>query len=398
MTDNADIPQRDDSQDARPEGAPSLSSHFGAEVAKQCFEVVQRFRAGETSKVAAILDIQKQIPRESGDDNKFVQAFGSYCDMLDNFERYRSRAGERSQTIDDPELSPRREGAAGNEEQQEDVDRTSKRSRSPRDDDDDTHPAKRKIDVNILPWVARDAVDANALSSSLRQTQSALENFSRDVKFAKSSLVNSFNCPQFPDSEWTSLLAGRAVDLDHVLSGLFSISQEQKYKEKVGQLEIAVGLSAPAKSVKTHGEWVTAWDPTVEATTYAFPHRELELKRYGKYILQFFAALPSEHHHRIISFDRAVRIRVAQRRDLLLTDFGEFVDLHMHWIQGTGSGSSARLASGSRSEPGARRTQKREACRRWNENRCPNTTAACSYAHVCSKCRSNSHVAAECKK
>ena len=34
----------------------------------------------------------------------------------------------------------------------------------------------------------------------------------------------------------TSLLAGCAVALNHVLSGLFSISQEQKYKEKVGQL------------------------------------------------------------------------------------------------------------------------------------------------------------------
>jgi hypothetical protein len=397
MTNNVDIPQRDDTQDPRLEGGPSFSSHFGAEVAKQCLKVVQRFRAGETSKTAAILDIQKQIPRESGDNHNFVQAFGSYCKMLDNFERYRSRAGEGSQTIDDRELSPRREGVADNEEQREDVDRTSKRSRSPRDDDNG-HPAKRKIDVDNLPWAARDVLDANTLSPSLRQTQSALENFSRDIKFAKSSLVNSFNCPQFPDSEWTSLLAGRAVDLDHVLSGLFSISQEQKYKEKVGQLEIAVGSSAPAKSVKTHGEWVTAWDPTVEATTYAFPHRELELKKYGKYILQFFAALPSEHHHRVISFDRAVRIRVAQRRDLLLTDFGEFVDLHMHWIQGTGSGSSAGLTSGSRNEPGARRNQKREVCRRWNENRCPNTAAACSYAHVCSKCHSNSHVAAECKK
>ena len=55
---------------------------------------------------------------------------------------------------------------------------------------------------------------SQALSPSLRQTvtQFALENFSLDIKFAKSSLVNSFNGPQFPDSEWTSLLAGHAVD------------------------------------------------------------------------------------------------------------------------------------------------------------------------------------------
>jgi hypothetical protein len=151
------------------------------------------------------------------------------------------------------------------------------------------------------------------------------------------------------------------------------------------------------KSVRTHGEWVTAWDPTVEATKFVFPHHESKLKRYGKYILQFFTTLPSESHHRVISFDRAARIRVAQHHDMQLTDFGEFIDLHMHWIQNTGS-SASRTSQARRVEQGVGRTQKREACRRWNEGRCPNTAVACSYAHVCSKCRVNSHTAAECKK
>jgi hypothetical protein len=68
------------------------------------------------------------------------------------------------------------------------------------------------------------------------------------------------------------------VDLDHVLLGLFAISSEQKLKEKVGELEIAVRSSTAAKTVKSHGEWITAWDPTVEATTYVFPHCEQEFK------------------------------------------------------------------------------------------------------------------------
>jgi len=67
-------------------------------------------------------------------------------------------------------------------------------------------------------------------------------------------------------------LAGKAVDFDHVLSGLFSVSQDNKKTEQIGELEIAVGPSAPAKVVRTHGDWITAWDLTIEATIYIFPH------------------------------------------------------------------------------------------------------------------------------
>jgi len=76
--------------------------------------------------------------------------------MLDHFEKKnRNRAGERYQTLDDRELSQRREGVGSNEEQREGVDRMSKQSRSPRDDDEEAHPAKRKINVNIHPPLDR---------------------------------------------------------------------------------------------------------------------------------------------------------------------------------------------------------------------------------------------------
>jgi len=63
---------------------------------------------------------------------------------------------------------------------------------------------EKSTSTSILPWIAQDVVNANTLSwsLSLRQTQFALDNFSLDIKFAKSSPVNCFNCPQFPHSEW----------------------------------------------------------------------------------------------------------------------------------------------------------------------------------------------------
>jgi len=334
-------------------GGADDEGQLDPQVSKKCIEIAQEFRIGRRTKVSALLEIQKTIPRESDSDEHFHVAFGSYSKMLDGFQRYRESAADRSRqsgfdpgregTLDPPEPGDAHKEPVG----------APKRSRSVQSEDESDHPSKRKVDLSKLPWVEADSQGSSTVSESLRLTQSALQNFARDLKYTKSSVINSFKCPQFPDSEWTNLLAGRSIDLDHVLSGLFSVSQDDKKTEHIGELEIAVGPSVPAKVVRTHGEWNLAWDPTVEATIYALPHRESELKRYGKYIQQLFSALPADAHHRVISFDRAVRVRVAQRRDISLTDFGEFIDLQMHWIQ-TASSTSGRSNQGRRGDqPGA---------------------------------------------
>jgi hypothetical protein len=69
-------------------------------------------------------------------------------------------------------------------------------------------------DTSILPWVVQEEETPTILSPSLRQTQITLENFSQDIKLAKASLLNSPSCPQFPDTEWSNLLSGKAVDFD----------------------------------------------------------------------------------------------------------------------------------------------------------------------------------------
>lgn len=101
--------------------------------------------------------------------------------------------------------------------------RMDKRVRSESADSEDG-VAKRKIDPNTFAWVIWDGIDPPPLSLLLLQTQATLENFSRDHKFAKTSLLNPACLPQFPDSEWLNLIAGRAVDLDHVLAGQHSIT------------------------------------------------------------------------------------------------------------------------------------------------------------------------------
>ena len=155
----------------------------------------------------------------------------------------------------------------------------------------------------------------------------------------------------------------------------------------------------PAKTVGTHGDWVISWDCLVDATLFVFKHRRQELQIYGKHIQRFFASLPSQFHSRVINYDRAVRIRASQRRDVELSNFPEFADLQIQWISNpstlTSSQSADSKVSDSKDKKGSR-NRRSAACRRWNESRCPNVAASCNYLHVCSKCANPNHVANNC--
>ena len=374
---------------------------FGADVTAKCIEITERFRSGVISKVQAILALQSAIPHDN--EHTYLQALGAYMRVLDNFERIRERAipgpnrpGEGDNEGREDDRNEDQDGSEGRDGGNAVVTGQNKRPRS-RSLESDDGPTKRKIDTDAFAWVIRDGIDPPSLPPSLVQTQSILENFSRDLKLAKSSLLNSARLPQFPDSEWTNLIAGRAVDLDHVLAGQYSVAHDERRTEQFGNLEVIVGTVKPARIVDTHGKWVIAWDQAVDATTYVFPHRSSELRDYGRHITQLFASFPDSLHTRVIQYDRAVRIRVAQRRDLLLTEYGQFADLHVLWIQNAGGGGT-RTGDSDRRTRNTGNSKRREACRRWNENRCPNSAAQCNYAHVCTKCRSNGHTNSECKQ
>jgi hypothetical protein len=380
-----------ENQDENQEEEAQLSS----EVTRQCIEITERFRAGTLAKVSAILELQSTIPHD--DEPTHLKALGAYVRVLDNFERIRGRVEPRGVEGDEdgePGAGEREDSPGGS------VAGQNKRPRSQSVGSDDGS-TKRKVDVSAFAWVIRDGIDPPSLSPSLLRTQAALENFSRDPKLAKTSLLNSARLPQFPDSEWTNLITGRAVDLDHVLASQYSVAHDDRRTEHIGELEFIIGSAKPARVVDTHGKWVIAWDQAVDATTFIFPHRASELREYGRHISQLFASFPDALHSRVIQYDRAVRIRVAQRRDLLLTDYHHFSDLHVLWIQNAGANGTKAGDGDKRTRSGggsASNSKRRETCRRWNEGRCPNTVATCNYVHGCAKCRSNSHTSSECKQ
>jgi hypothetical protein len=211
---------------------------------------------------------------------------------------------------------------------------SAKQAHSPGSNSDDGGEYKRRTRLNYkaLPWNKPDDPEAQwttELSPSLQKTQSLLENFSKDVKQAQANLLNcGRSYPQFPQSEWLNLLARNSVNLNHVFSNIYSIMQEDWESVSIRKnLELLHGSSVPAKTVKTHGDWVIAWEALVDATQFVFKHCRLELQLYGQHIQQYFVSIPPQFHSRVINYGRVVWIRVAQRRDLELTDFAEFSDL-----------------------------------------------------------------------
>ena len=81
--------------------------------------------------------------------------------------------------------------------------------------------------------------------------QSILENISQDFKMVKASLLNSLTLPQFPESEWVSLLSGQAVDLNHILTSHYSTLHEDKCTKHIGDLEFFIsGCSKPTKPLR----------------------------------------------------------------------------------------------------------------------------------------------------
>ena len=116
-------------------------------------------------------------------------------------------------------------------------------------------------------------------------TRNLIANYTLDVKLAKAHLLNSGAAPEFPDSEWRSILSGLAVNLDVVFSGRYSTEQDPKITRDIGDFTISTRKTTTSKAVKTAEDWFIAWNQAATATTFAFPHRRRECQDYGQHIL-----------------------------------------------------------------------------------------------------------------
>jgi hypothetical protein len=364
------------------DNAPTLVtgplSESASHVGKKCLDIVGVFRKGGCTALDKATCIQQvadiltpttpQLSRAEVND-----ALGSYLDIIEQHLRTLDsgrRIGlDRPDTEDEPGTGDKRGTTPECEV------RTSKRA---------------KVDEGEFPWIIRESLSGMELSDDLRKTLDLLRMYAKDLKFTKSSILTSPHAPQFPNSEWTNIIIGAMVDLDHVISGSFAVSNDNRDVEVVGGIQFKFGAARASKHVKSSRDWFIAWNMYAKAAAFAFPHRQHELQVYRQHILGLFSATSVGHHTHILLFDKAVRVRVGERRNLLLTDFAEFDDLRLYWLNPIGAGdpSKAKAKADIRSE---------EPCDRWNRGACRAKSSECKYQHVCKEC-GGKHRAEDCKR
>jgi hypothetical protein len=376
----------DNPSEHSPRASPTPQSELYRDVLVECNKLIEGYRKGKIPKPTVYVDIYSKLITVLGDDRaKCDAAFGSFVAAVESHDsesamaaRRGARAGER--------------GIA---------------SRSPTPDVDngqsDEEPVTKKLKVNesAFAWFGTKTGKLTALSDNLAKTLELIEAYTVDPKSTKRSLTNSPDCPEFPDSEWKNVIAGKAVNLDAVLSGQLSTTNDDLKVERFGELEFSFGAVEPTKTVKNGGEWSIAWNKTVRATAYAFPHRFQELTGYGEYITSLFAVTHPSFHARVISFDKAVRKRVGSVRNLELSEYEKFADLKIAHVDPVGvsayAGSSSKDDSG-RNRKRSRNWKKSEPCNKWNEGTCTQAESDCRRQHVCNKCGKGGHKGKECRK
>lgn len=348
---------------------PSLS--------QSCMQVIRGFERNEKDKVSALLEIQTLLAGANLPQQSLAQSLSLYLRLLDSIERKRNDAAERGEGGDTSTPTPAQKRAHEEEEGSEEGSETRGTSR-------------RKIDETVLPWLNRASLSQKVnLSESLEKTRVILANLAREPKYACSTIQSQPDCPIFSSEDWDDIVSGKPARFDHIFSSMHATTLDERQTQKVGEVEFKFGPPVAGKKVSTSGDWQIVFAKYTKALTFVFPHRVDELQKYAEHIIRLFGALPETDHYKVIDYDKAIRYRVSQSRQYELTDFSEFQDIFMHWIQAP---PSKTRESGKKDN----KPRKREPCRHYNEGRCPNTAQSCGYQHICSKCNKNDHTRPNC--
>ncbi|KAH6876461.1 hypothetical protein BKA70DRAFT_1349141 [Coprinopsis sp. MPI-PUGE-AT-0042] len=169
-------------------------------------------------------------------------------------------------------------------------------------DEKDKHKSK-KVKLTDMPWYEEEKTAITTARPSCTKSTELLETYARDYKKVKRWLETSQVAQEsFPSSEWDNIIRGKAVNLDVVLSSTFHLVAVKENVGRIGDRSISLGTTEPARKVANHGDWTIAWNRASAAVTFAFPHRQKELRAYGEFIQGEFSARVPEAHARVIRY------------------------------------------------------------------------------------------------
>jgi hypothetical protein len=85
-----------------------------------------------------------------------------------------------------------------------------------------TSSKKNSPDESLFAWFANNEVDTTVLTPNQELTCKLVQNHALDIKTTKCMVLGSKCVPEFPDSKWNNVLAGKAVNHNVVFSGMYS--------------------------------------------------------------------------------------------------------------------------------------------------------------------------------
>ncbi|PPQ83140.1 LOW QUALITY PROTEIN: hypothetical protein CVT26_008294 [Gymnopilus dilepis] len=296
-------PTSSGSNPAAPNLEPSSSTPSdpvnSVEIQSRCNAAIESYCSGRLAKAAAILKIQQTIasagPSASG--NAAYKALEGYIKFFDNFDAFCNSAGERGAALEGPSMLQINLRENSREVAEE--------------DDGEEPPSRPRTDRRRFPWVVQEENSPSNLSPELWKMIAALENFARDPKLAKTPLL-------------TRQGASDSLTLRGPTSLLDASSTSTTFSQACIPLQPTPNHGSILGRVKLHSDF-----KYVEACLFVFPNKRSELEDYGQFVKQLSTSVPAEYHSRIIHFDKAVRLCVAQRRNMLLTDYQFFMDLSL---------------------------------------------------------------------
>ena len=348
-------------------------------------DIVRDYGKGLFSKVFAVKSVFAAFDElavyKDMQQSQIDAAIGTYIAMLDQHDNSRSIAairGERSGANDDQ--------LGGDEDLEHTPASKRRRSESP---GTPTISKKRFPNESLFAWLANDDSDSTTLTPSQELTRKLVQNHVLDLKASKRMVLGAKRVPEFPDSEWNNVLAGKAVNIDIVFTGMYSTITDNRAIENIGDLKLHFGATKPAKTVETHGDWVVAWRIIFRAMRFIFPHREAELEEYNDYITSYFASMHPSAHSKVLNLDRAIRKHVGSVNSISLNKFSKFRYLKTRHLQGHGAGESSAFSKEKTKQRDASDPawRKSDPCHLWNDGKCNHQASACKYRHICELCR-----------
>jgi hypothetical protein len=283
-------------------------------------------------------------------------------------------------------------GGSGDDSGQESDDGLGERGRSNK---------KQRIYESQMPWFkAEQRIRKSATNQSCNKTRSILDIIQRDSVAVKRWIRCASSAPAgFPSTEWDALIKGESVNLDTVFSSLHHIHSIDEGVGRVGTTEIQFGRPKPAAKVETSGQWTAAFNLIIKATAFLFPHRHEELRQYEDYIEELFSAKSLTVHPKLFKYNEAVRYKVGQGRNILLTNRNQFSRYYEAIVAPDGiAAETASDGSKTGSKKSGKTGEKSDICNQfYGANGCSSSAEKCKYKHICKKCKQCGHGKMECK-